>query len=155
MESARAFAKRHEKAGPILAFDNTSDAMKGADLVIAISSADRPVLSASDLAPGMTICGMGGGAEIAGDVVHRADRIVVDDLDYAFTIGSVRGWVENGLSPETVRRAVTADLGEIALGTKRGRQNDGDIVIAIVQGMACCDLALASLVLSRCGLDGA
>lgn len=155
MESARAFAKRHEKAGPILAFDNTSDAMKGADLVIAISSADRPVLSASDLAPGMTICGMGGGAEIAGDVVQRADRIVVDDLDYAFTIGSVRGWVENGLSPETVRRAVTADLGEIALGTKRGRQNDGDIVIAIVQGMACCDLALASLVLSRCGIDGA
>jgi alanine dehydrogenase len=155
MESAQAFAKRHEQSGPIIPYDNTGEAVKGADLVIAISSADRPVLNASHLAPGMTICGMGGGPEIAADAVQRADRIIVDDLDYAFTIGSVRGWVESGLSSENLRLAVTADLGEIALGTKRGRQSDSDIVIAIVQGMACCDLALANLVLSRCGIGSA
>lgn len=155
MESAQAFAKRHEPSGPMTAYQSTPDAMKGADLVIAISSADRPILGASDLEPGMTLCGMGGGPEIAADAVERADRIIVDDLEYAFTIGSARGWAESGLSSETIRAAVTADFGELALGTKLGRQNDGEIVIAIVQGMACCDLALANLVLSRCGIAAA
>ncbi len=152
MESAKHFAQRHERHGPITPYESTPDAMRGADLVIAISSADQPVVSAKHLEPGMTVCGMGGGPEIAADAVRRADRLFVDDLEYAFTIGSARGWIESGMSSETVRRAVTADLGELALGTKRGRQNDREVIIAIVQGMACCDLALANLVLSRCGI---
>jgi alanine dehydrogenase len=152
LESAQAFATRHATCGAIKPFDSTPDSVKGADLVFAISSADRPILNGRDLEPGMTICGLGGGPEIAADAVQRANRIIVDDLEYAFTIGSIRGWVESGLSSETVRRAVTADLGELALGTKPGREHDDDIIIAIVQGMACCDLALANLVLSRCGI---
>jgi ornithine cyclodeaminase/alanine dehydrogenase-like protein (mu-crystallin family) len=153
MESARAFSKRHQDSGHITPYDNTQEAVKGADLVITISSADHPLLRARDLETGMAVCAMGSGPEIAADALQRADRVIIDDLEYAFTIGSVYGWLKSGLSREAIEQAIAADLGEIAVGTKHARENNDEIVIAVVQGMACCDLALANLVLSRCGID--
>lgn len=152
MESARAFAGRHAATADIRPFTDIDEATKGADIVISISSSEVPVLRSSHVTAGAFVCGMGGGAEIAADVLDRADRFVVDDLDYALTIGSVRGWVEQGVSRDAITRRMDADIGEIASGAKPGRMRDADIVVAIIQGMACCDVALAHLVLTRAGL---
>ena len=152
MESARAFADRHAAVADVRPFPDVHEATKGADIVIAVTSSSVPVLRASDLAEGACVCGMGGGAEIAADVLDRANRFVVDDLEYAFTIGSVRGWVEQGMSREAIAGRMDADIGDIATGAKPGRVSDSDIIVAIVQGMACCDVALAHLALTRAGL---
>ena len=45
-----------------------------------------------------------------------------------------------------------ADIGEIACGAKPGGVRDSDVILAVVQGMACCDVALAHLALARAGL---
>lgn len=152
MESARAFADRHGSVTKVMPFSNVREASKGADIIIGISSATAPVLHANDLAPGTLVCGMGGGPEIAVDVLDRADRFIVDDLDYALSIGSVHGWIQEGIAQDAISRRLNADIGEIALGAKPGRMHDTDVVLAIIQGMACCDLALANLVISRSGL---
>jgi ornithine cyclodeaminase len=151
MQTAQAFAERHAGVAPMRPFANVQEATRGADIIIAITSAPRPVLTASDLAPGVFICGMGGAAEIAADVLDRADRFVIDDLEYAWTIGSVRGWLESGLSRERIAQRVDADIGEIVTGTKKVAGGKKDIVLSIIQGMACCDVALAHLVLQRSG----
>src|SRR6185312_13111823 len=121
LESAQAFAERHESLACIKPFTNVHEAAEGADIVLCISSSSTPVLHAADLAPGMFVCGMGGGAEIAADALDRADRFVVDDLEYAYSIGSVRGWVEQGLDRAAISRRVDADIGEIAINAKQGR----------------------------------
>ncbi|MGH6725432.1 MAG: hypothetical protein ACREB8_02655 [Pseudolabrys sp.] len=151
-ESAEAFARRHDSVANVRPFSSVHDASQGADIVLCISSASTPVLHASDLAPGMLVCGMGGGAEIAGDTLDRTDRFIIDDLEYALTIGSVRGWLDQGMSRETIENRVDADIGDIAIGAKPGRTRDSDIVVAIIQGMACCDVALSHLAISRAGL---
>jgi ornithine cyclodeaminase len=153
IEAVEAFAQRHGTASvPVKPFTELDTAAKGADIILCITSATSPVLHARHLAPGMFICGLGGGAEIAADVLDRADRFIVDELAYALTIGSVRGWAEAGLARDAIARRVDADIGEIAIGAKSRRQNADEIVLSIVQGMACCDLALAHHVLSRAGL---
>jgi len=151
-ESAQAFAERHASVTRVKPFTNVHEAAKDADIVLCISSSSTPVLQAADLAPGMFVCGMGGGAEIAVDALERADRFIVDDLEYAYSIGSVRGWVEQGLDRAAISRRMDADIGEIAIKTKQGRIRNTDIVLAIVQGMAICDIALAHHVLTRAGL---
>lgn len=151
-ESAESFARRHDSVANIKPFIDAEKGVDAADLVICISSAESPVLKAAYLSAGATVCGMGGGAEIDVDVLDRADKFVADDLEYALTIGSVRGWLDAGRTRSSISGRLDADLGEIAIGAKPGRTDDRAIVLVIVQGMACCDLALARLALVRAGL---
>lgn len=152
MDSARRFADRHAAAAEVRPFTSVDEATLGADIVMTISSSEVPLLRHSHVATGAFVCGMGGGAEIGADVLAGADRFVVDDLAYAFTIGSVRGWTEQGVSRDAITRRLDADIGEIAAGIEPGRERDADKIVAIVQGMACCDVALAHMVLTRAGL---
>jgi ornithine cyclodeaminase len=149
IETAQELAERNRAHGPIRALASIDEAVDGADIVITCSSAEAPLLQAAQLREGMTVCGLGGGPELAADLVERADLLVVDDLAYATTIGSVRGWIEAGVAPERLRERVAANIGEIALDPARIQRRAGDIAVAVIQGMACCDVALASLALQR------
>ena len=151
-ESAELFARRHQHVSNLKAFANVRDAVNGADIVICITASSEPVLLAEYLQPGMFICGLGGGPEISSDVLTRVDRFIVDELKYAAMIGSIRGWIKGGMSYESIKARVDADIGEIALAKQATNQGENEITLAIIQGMACCDLALAKLVLSRCNL---
>ena len=151
-EGAVAFAERHGGALPVRACRTVDEAVDGADVVIAISSANEPIIRARHIAPGMMVCGLGGGHEIGADALDAADRFVVDDLSYSLTIGSVRGWHRGGMSVDELRRRMTADIGEVAVGARQVRQAPRDSVLAVIQGMACCDLALAAFALERAGV---
>ncbi len=149
VETAKAFAAKHGAESAVAAFDNVDDAMPGTDIVITISSASEPVLHARHLQPGMTVCGLGGGHEIDIGALSRADRFVVDDLGYATTIGSVHGWLQAGSSLDDIRAGLSAEIGSIATGQAPGRMAKEEIVLAIIQGMASGDVALANLALDR------
>lgn len=146
--SAESFVSRHGATLPLQAAATTEEALEGADLVIAITASHAPVIAARHLRPGMTIIGLGGGPEMAADVLDKLDRLVVDDVDYASTIGSVKGWLDQGIGLERIKARLSADIGEVALGFP-GRENDGQTVIAVIQGMASCDVAFAGAVLRR------
>ncbi|TCR61342.1 NAD(P)-binding domain-containing protein [Bosea sp. BK604] len=149
IETAQALAERNAGACPIRALASIDEAIEGADIVITCSSSESPLVHAAQLRPGMTLCSLGGGPELASDIVERADLLVVDDFAYACTIGSVHGWIEAGIAPDQLRGRISANIGEIAADPARIRRNESDVVVAVIQGMACCDLALAGLVLDR------
>ena len=151
-QSGAAFVERHREKGARRAATSLDDVIDGADIVLGISSAERPVIHARHMAPGRFVCGLGGGAEIAHDCFEAADRFVIDEFAYAAMIGSVKGWIEGGASPATIAAGVYADIGELAAGTKAPGGPAGEKRLAIIQGMAHCDLALAHLALSRAGL---
>jgi ornithine cyclodeaminase len=147
-ERAEAFAARH--GADVVAYGSIDAAMDGADAAIAITSAKSPILFGRHLQPGMTLIGMGGSHECDISMLSAADQFFVDDLDYACVSGSLGAWVRRGeISKADAATRVSAELGQVAAGQIAVRRTATDRLFAIVQGMACCDLALAADIASR------
>ncbi|MDB5370934.1 MAG: hypothetical protein JWP20_2492 [Roseomonas sp.] len=157
LASAEDFARRYTIPGLVVeAVATPEEAVAGADLVMTLSAAELPFLRPEHLAPGATVIGMGGDAELDASVLGWADRFVVDDMDFACVAGSVAGWLKSGaLTREAVVARLDADIGEVAAGLKPGRRAAGENVVAIIQGMAVCDLALATLAWRHARASGA
>ncbi|MEV6930408.1 hypothetical protein AB0M46_38810 [Dactylosporangium sp. NPDC051485] len=147
------FAARHSAGGvKMAAYDSLDEAAAGADVIVAVTSATQPVIHARHLEPGCAVIGLGGGAEIAGGVLLRSDRFYVDELGFARTVGSVAGWLEDGLALGELRARLTGSLSAVVNGEVPGRTSPDERILAVVQGVAACDVALACLVIQRLGL---
>ncbi len=149
--SAERFAQRHRDRtpAPIRPCASVAEAAAGADLVVLLTSAAQPVLRAEMLPPGATVLGLGGGAELAVDVLYRSDRFFVDDLEFATMAGSAAGWLAGGLDDDTLSARLTGTLGQLATAAVTARTEPGQTVLGIVQGLAACDVALAGLAWQR------
>ena len=122
------------------------DAVAAADAFVAISTATEPVLTGNAFKPGMTIIGMGEYHELPAALLHRADRFIVDDIGFASMLGSLSHWIARGdVTREAASARVSATLSAIVAGRATGRQSEEEIIVAIVQGLAIADLALADL----------
>jgi ornithine cyclodeaminase/alanine dehydrogenase-like protein (mu-crystallin family) len=133
---------------PISAADSVPQAVAAADIVVTLSDADDRLFAASDLRPGALVCALGGQHEFDADVLEAADRFVVDEIDFVCTTGNGAHWIESGqITRDRLEQRVDATLGEVLLGRKQ-IASEG-IVLAIVQGMAVCDIALAKLAYDR------
>ncbi len=76
----------------------------------------------------------------------------MDELAYEQEVGSVAGWLRTGLTRADLSDRLTADLPAVISGQAKGRVSDEDRVLAVVQGVAACDVALACLVAERLGV---
>jgi ornithine cyclodeaminase len=124
------------------------DALAQADVVVTLSDAAEVLFEASALRPRALLCAMGGRHELDSDVLHAADAFVVDEMDFVCTIGSATHWIATGqLTRSDLERRLDATIGELLVGAKSiGKDRR---TLAIIQGMAICDLALAKTVLDR------
>lgn len=155
-ESARAFAERHADApAPLRAAGSIEEAVRGADIVVTITKATQAFIERGWLAPGAVLLSMGGCPEVRFEVLGEVDRLIVDDLDYAMAQGDLHTWVAQGLiEREALSARIDADIGEIAIGAKPGRTDPAERILAVVQGMAVCDIAMAKMVLDRAAAEG-
>jgi ornithine cyclodeaminase/alanine dehydrogenase-like protein (mu-crystallin family) len=128
--------------------DTVAEAVAEADIVVTVSDADERLFQAQDLKPRVLVCALGGNREFDIDVLGRADHFIVDEIDFVCNAGSGKAWLKSGQTTRPrLESLVSATLGEVLLGTKPVPQ-DG-IVLAIIQGMAICDVALAHLAYTR------
>jgi alanine dehydrogenase len=96
------------------------------------------------LEPGSFLCSMGETEEVDIAVLDDVDRFIVDEFEYATLLGDISIWLKHGrIGCDALKARVHANIGEIVAGTKPGRSVPGERILAIVQGMAICDLALA------------
>ena len=152
-ERAAAFAARH--GGNVVACGSIDEAIGGAEAVLSITSATSPILHGHHLRPGMTLVGMGGSYEAELSMLDAAERFYVDDMNYACVSGSLGAWVKRGMiTPAAAQARVVAELGQIVAGLKPMERAASDRVFVIVQGMACCDLALAADIAARAAAQG-
>jgi ornithine cyclodeaminase/alanine dehydrogenase-like protein (mu-crystallin family) len=152
-ETAERFARRHAGFGAV-ATVSIGEATRNADVIVTATAATAPLLRAADIAPGALLIALGGGPELALDVLDAADRLIVDDMEFAATLGSVAGWLAAGRSRADVAAKPGADIGEIAIGSKPGRRDDDERIVAVLQGMASCDVALAAAALETARVRG-
>ncbi|MEX2644188.1 MAG: hypothetical protein WD270_12085 [Acetobacterales bacterium] len=145
-ERARSFAERlgSRTGAAVTSVATAREAVEDADIVVAITLAEQPMIEPGMLKRGTLMLSMGGVEEVTFDCLPEFDRIVVDDPDYAFVRGDFAAWVAAGHIERTALEArIDADIGEIACGTKAGRRDDGETILAVIQGMACFDIALS------------
>lgn len=152
LEGAERFAGQigAELGIPVKAYASAEEAVAGSDIVVTITLAEEPVLKPGWIRPGTTICSMGGVHEIDFGVLKEIDMLVVDDLDSALLRGDLAVWVEQGsISRNDMIEMISADIGQLVNGDKPGRASPDQTILAVIQGMASCDLIVAKHLYDR------
>jgi ornithine cyclodeaminase len=153
-ESTEAFVARHRPrmSFPVVAAGSPRVAVQEADVVVTLTEATQPIVERGWLGPGGLVCSMGSHHEVDFDVLQEADRFIVDDLDYAMELGDAAAWLRAGqITRDQLTARMDADLAQVVSGARPGRRHEADRILAIVQGMAIGDVALAGYVLTRAG----
>ena len=133
--SAEEFAKEHD----VDAAGSAEEAVRGADVVVTATTSSTPVLSGEWLSPGVHINAVGAPRpdwrELDDGVLDRA-RLYVDSREAA--------QMESG--DVLAAGEVFAEVGEVAAGTRPGRQDPEEITLFKSLGLAVEDVATAELV---------
>jgi ornithine cyclodeaminase/alanine dehydrogenase-like protein (mu-crystallin family) len=112
--------------------------------------AQTPVVKASWVGKGTHITAMGSDSpekqELETAVLGKADKIVVDSLKQCAALGEVHHAIKDGTIEE---KDVHAELGEVLLGKRQGRESDDEITVCDLTGIAVQDVVTSQLVYDR------
>ena len=130
-------------------------AVRGADIVVAATTASQPVVLGEWLAPGMHINAIGANfpqkRELDSDAVSRASLIAVDSIAQS---REEAGDLMQAYAGDEKRWAATVELADILAGRARGRTGDGEITLFKSNGIAVWDLAAAARVFEMARKEG-
>jgi ornithine cyclodeaminase len=152
-EKARAFAK--EVGGrynwlPIEAVGNAYQAVEGSEVVITVTATTEPVVREDWVMQGTHITAVGSDSpdkrELMGQVLAKADKIVVDRLSQCVEMGEVHHGVEGGF---ITAGDVYGELGDLLCGGKPGREREDEITVADLTGVGVQDAAVAAFVMEE------
>jgi len=124
--------------------NDPKEAVVGLDLVVTSSPILKnpdPVIEAGWLAEGSFACPVDFDSYWKGDALRQADKLATDD------ISQMKYYREAGYFNDTPQPY--ADLGEIAVGKKPGRENANERTICINLGLALDDMATAILIYKK------
>jgi alanine dehydrogenase len=128
---------------------DVESAVRGADLLITVTSARAALVKAEWVSPGTHVIAVGsdmpGKQELDPQLLARA-KVVVDRYEQCATQGELQHALAAGLMQ---RHDVYAEIGELVLGTKPGRTSATEITLADFTGVGALDAAMANLVLRR------
>lgn len=138
------------RIGRCAAVRSVEAAVRGADIVLTVTSSRAPLVEAGWLSAGCHITAVGADGpdkrELHDDVMERADVIVADSRAQCLRLGEIHHAVARGVIDES---DVTAELGEITAGLKTGRLTHDQITVCDLTGVGVQDVAAATLVLRR------
>jgi ornithine cyclodeaminase/alanine dehydrogenase-like protein (mu-crystallin family) len=146
-KDAQELATMHARARAVKSYE---EAVRGADVVCLCTTSSTPVIEASWLAAGTHITSVGHlppGGELPNEVI-RLGRLFVETR-LAFEPTPIGCDELAGLSPE-----VGAELGEVLLGRRHGRQSSDEITVYKSMGHAIEDMVAANLVYQRATQQG-
>lgn len=165
LRAARIWARDTGRAGrlaarldlgiPVIATASIAEAVRGADVIVTTTPAEKPILHADLVAPGQHVTAMGSDAEHKNEIdpalVARA-TYVADRLSQTRRLGELHHAIAAGLvAPD----AVFPELGQIVAGQVPGRTDARAITLADLTGTGIQDTAIAALALARAQAAGA
>jgi ornithine cyclodeaminase len=154
-EHAGAFAGEAEAPFPVEAVDSAEAAVRGADVVLTVTSAREPIVERGWLAPGTHVNAVGSSIPTARELdsatiaaaalfVDRRESTVNESGEY------LRAVEEEGIGPDHIR----AELGEVLVGSAEGRASDEELTVFVSLGLAVEDLAAAEYLYRRARSEG-
>ncbi|MBK7663675.1 MAG: ornithine cyclodeaminase family protein [Sterolibacteriaceae bacterium] len=128
----------------VVAAKTAEELVRGSDIVVTITTSSTPLFSADWLEDGTHITAAGSNSLIRREIdeatVRRAARIVVDARQTALReAGDLLPLLEKG----RLHDGQLVEIGEVMVGSRRGRCAPAEITLFESQGMAIQDLALA------------
>lgn len=157
-ESMAAFVAAHASnvTFPMHVEPDARRAAAGAQVIVTLTEAREPLVSAATVAPGAVVCSMGSHNEVDHDLVADGARLVVDDPDFAGDMGDGRAWIAQGhyASKADFERRVDARMCDIVAGRAIGRTRPDERIVALMQGMAMGDVAFAAHALRAAEREG-
>lgn len=144
--AAEALAARLRDRFPRTAFDivgSAEAAVRDCPMVITCTVTDTPYLAFDWLSKGAFLANVSI-MDVERDVFLKVDKVVVDDWDQSNREKKIINLlVEAG---DFSREQLHAELGEIVVGRKAGRESDDEIILLNPMGMAIDDIACAKAV---------
>jgi alanine dehydrogenase len=123
--------------------------VRGADVVVTVTPARRPVVEDDWIAEGTHIAAVGadkdGDQELDPKILQRA-RIFVDDIRQCRTDGEINVPLAEGLISED---DIVGEIGEVIAGRKDGRTSESDVTVFDSTGIALQDSATVPLEYER------
>lgn len=153
-DKAKAFAEemagRHSIPKDIRIAKTPKEAIENADIICTATTSSKPVFEDIDLKPGTHICAIGAYTpemqEMPVETVARA-RVVVDS--YA-TVMDEAGDIVQAIRAGVIQESnIHAELGEVILGTKMGRESEEQVILFKSVGNAVQDAVAAQLALQN------
>jgi ornithine cyclodeaminase/alanine dehydrogenase-like protein (mu-crystallin family) len=123
------------------AFGSVEEAIRGADLVLACTSAHRPLIADAWVGPGTVVAALDT-VELEPQLALRADLLLVDSREQL-----ARELVE--CFGESAPEHVDATFAEVLGGAHPGRTDPAERIAVVSQGLASQDVALAHLAYRR------
>ena len=134
----------------IIPAKTAAEAVIGSDIVVTATMTSTPLVKASWLGKGVHITAIGSDSpekqELETAVLKKADKIVVDSLKQCSRLGEVHHALEDGTIEE---KDIHAELGEVLLGKKTGRESGDEITVCDLTGIAVQDVVTSQLVYER------
>ncbi|MCC7368149.1 MAG: ornithine cyclodeaminase family protein [Chloroflexi bacterium] len=140
--SRKRFAEELAEAVPgvrIVAVDTPTAACKDADIVMSATTSGRPLMEASDFAPGVFVCGLGQ-REVAPDAFATFEKVVVDDWEQVRHLSDFRAMAAGG---HFDRDRLYGELPEIVVGAKPGREHPSERILTRTEGLVTQDIAVS------------
>jgi alanine dehydrogenase len=127
----------------INAVATAEEAVKGADVVVTVTPANKPVLKTEWIEKGTHINAMGADApgkqELESGILKKS-KIFIDCWEQARHSGEINVPVDEGI---ITRDSITAKIGDVIIGKAEGRVSDDDITIFDSTGLAVQDVVTA------------
>ena len=151
-ESREAFAARleHDLQKKIIVTDNWRGCLSGADIMVEASRLDTRAehFKRDFVKEGALVIPYGTVSALELSLPAIMDKIVVDDLGQfrAGKFGALRPHIDQGLLSEA---GVHAELAEIVVGRKPGRESEEEKILFWHRGLSLSDIALGSAMLNK------
>ncbi|MEO9176225.1 MAG: ornithine cyclodeaminase family protein [Gaiellales bacterium] len=140
---------------PIEAVETVADALRGADVVVTVSTAREPIVGVEHLEPGMHVNLVGSSISSTREItgaglartslfVDRRESTVNESGDYLMALA------EGEIDESHIR----AELGDVLAGLAEGRRSDDEITSFKSLGIAVEDLAAAELAVANAAATG-
>ena len=135
---------------PIEPVEDIKDAVIEADIIVTVTPSRKALVMKEWIQEGVHINAIGadgpGKQELDPFIVKRADKIVVDSLSQCRIIGEIQHALADGL---IIEDDVYAEIGQILIGEKKGRETNEEITLFDATGLAAQDIAAANIVFKQ------
>lgn len=113
---------------------------EGSDLIITVTIADEALVMYEWLKPGCTVMSLGSFQELDENIPLKCEKLIVDSWAQNAHRGELLKLVHEGRITEA---NIHAEMPEIVVGSKSGRENDDEIICACIIGMGSTDIGIA------------
>ena len=124
---------------------SAQEAVKGADIILMITSSHKPVVLEPWVEPGCFVAGMFGFYDLDPMLSKKADKWVLGAYKSDIHL-IVEDKGAPGVTMPLSKDDVYADMGEVITGAKPGRENNQERIVYTHLGMGAHDVALAQIV---------